>query len=616
MFPRHNDGSTQPVPEAYELVSGGDDDAPERLQGDTSTEASLMHTVEAEPNEPDPDEQRAPPPPPPKQTNNPKSTIRIWWPETALCLLVFLALAAMVGLRVSDGKPLPKLPYRMSINTLVAVYILIMKASILVIVSNGLGQLKWAWFSLEKPRPLAELGMLDDASHDLQGGRRHDSSDNLGSSWIIKFYSCTIPDTPTAAWIATSHVPQTVSYGESALVYIRPELSGAIFQGLYTERPIQVPFRCSGGECRFPRQYHSTGISARCVDMTSHIVIQRPKNISEYGLDIFDPLKTVEPNATTVFQLPSGLNATSATPFLVHVSGNSGNAVPDKNHRQDDTVNNPPTDNWIKFSILLGLFANRSEAPFFAGVDCSFPDMWACTGYGAAECSLYPCVKTLQADVESGILTNLPVSESTAWGCPEHSSLCSTIGTTCLTDSERKTLISRGYEVKPGVEWMAYNLTGHAQGACEKFHPSHGNPTNNPNRLSGNMGIRPECIYQVSLVEWSFLFRYMRTHFSEAVPIKRFLDMWNSVFYEGGNISAASIETRISQLARAMSAAYQGLGTSTRDLDGSASASVYNTASTSRVAGEAFRKDTCVSVQWPWIAFPAVLAVATSFFWS
>lgn len=30
--------------------------------------------------------------------------------------------------------------------------------------------------------------------------------------------------------------------------------------------------------------------------------------------------------------------------------------------------------------------------------------------------------------------------------------------------------------------------------------------------------------------------------------------------------------------------------------------------------GEGFRNDTCVSVQWPWIAYPAVLSVATFVF--
>jgi hypothetical protein len=76
-------------------------------------------------------------------------------------------------------RPLPQWPYSLSINSLISVYAVILKAAILLILAQGkafklvayrtgthlllgLGHLKWSWF--KHPRPLADLGTYDDAS--------------------------------------------------------------------------------------------------------------------------------------------------------------------------------------------------------------------------------------------------------------------------------------------------------------------------------------------------------------------------------------------------------------------------------------------------------------------
>ncbi|KAK0651095.1 hypothetical protein B0T16DRAFT_403164 [Cercophora newfieldiana] len=569
-----------------------------------------------------------------------RSVLRVWWPEMTLCVLVFLTLGAIVGLRVSDGKPLPKLPYKMSINTLVAAYILVMKAAILVIISNGLGQLKWAWFSSDKPRPLEQLGLLDDASHDLQGAMMWLWKMRVGLSipsagaiifilatildpfgqQIIRFYSCTVPDNSIAASIATTHIPQTFHYADSAPLHPKGELSGAIYQGLYTTRLPQVPFRCASGECRFPHEYHSVGLCSRCVDVTNRVTIQRPNNLTLAKLNLSDVHQKTELHDNTVFRLPFGLNATSHRPFLVDVAATIGANITFSAAlgREDSALYRPDMHNSITFSILLGLFASKSESLSFErqSIACDTPDMWGCRGYGAAECSMYPCVKTFRGVVRAGVFSDTPVSESTSWACPSNSSLCSTINVACLTDAEKNVLLSRGYSFKPGDSWMSYNLSDYAQSAYDRFHSPQSTPLNDPNLFDDVTDIRPECIYQSSLVEWYYLALYMLNHFSElggdTNTTTGLMSMLNNVFYDGGNISTASIERRFTRMAHAMSAAYQEMGTSTRSVG--ENSSFHNTSSTSWVTGEGLRNDTCVSVQWPWIAYPAVLSVATLVF--
>ena len=61
-----------------------------------------------------------------------------------------------------QGLPLPQWPYSISVNSLIAVLTVIMKAAVLLVTAEGLSQLKWQWFRRE--RPLAHLVTYDKAS--------------------------------------------------------------------------------------------------------------------------------------------------------------------------------------------------------------------------------------------------------------------------------------------------------------------------------------------------------------------------------------------------------------------------------------------------------------------
>jgi len=116
-----------------------------------------------------------PPPPPPKfdpgysnldldeKRKEYPSIFSIWWQEAGACFLVLAMMAAVVGTTFPHhDKPLPQWPYNLSINTLVAIYFIILKAAMLFVLSEALGQLKWNWFS--EARPLSHLATYDDAA--------------------------------------------------------------------------------------------------------------------------------------------------------------------------------------------------------------------------------------------------------------------------------------------------------------------------------------------------------------------------------------------------------------------------------------------------------------------
>lgn len=102
-----------------------------------------------------------------------------WAVEFFWCLvsIVLLAALAMI-LAIHNGKPLPRWPLGLTLNTVVALLATFCRASFVVAVTEGVSQLKWNWFA-EKPRPLNDLEIFDQASRGPWGSIRS----LFGSRW-------------------------------------------------------------------------------------------------------------------------------------------------------------------------------------------------------------------------------------------------------------------------------------------------------------------------------------------------------------------------------------------------------------------------------------------------
>lgn len=86
-----------------------------------------------------------------------------WWLELLCCFLTIGALLAIMATVLPyEGRPLPNWPYNLSINSLISIYVVILKAAMSVVLAEGLGQLKWTWF--RKTRPLTDIARFDEAS--------------------------------------------------------------------------------------------------------------------------------------------------------------------------------------------------------------------------------------------------------------------------------------------------------------------------------------------------------------------------------------------------------------------------------------------------------------------
>src|ERR1700722_1247294 len=126
--------------------------------------------------------------------------------------------------------PLPKWPYNISINSLLAVILVVMKAAMLLITAEGLSQLKWAWF--KRRRTLQDLTRHDNASREPFGSllllwtlRSRNIVASISAfvtlaalaidpfaQQVVRYYQCSIPIPKVNATIPRTNVYQEMGF--------------------------------------------------------------------------------------------------------------------------------------------------------------------------------------------------------------------------------------------------------------------------------------------------------------------------------------------------------------------------------------------------------------------
>ncbi len=75
---------------------------------------------------------------PPNQRNTCIGTLQDWKLEICCCFIAFASIFAILGtLYPFQNRPLPNLPHGISINAIISIYVLVLKASMFVILNGG-----------------------------------------------------------------------------------------------------------------------------------------------------------------------------------------------------------------------------------------------------------------------------------------------------------------------------------------------------------------------------------------------------------------------------------------------------------------------------------------------
>ncbi|KAI0203466.1 hypothetical protein F4808DRAFT_449075 [Astrocystis sublimbata] len=570
-----------------------------------------------------------------------------WTWEIANCFLLLVSLFAILAtLYPHDGQPLPQWPFSITINALLSIYAVVMKASMLLILTSGIGQLQWSWFL--HSRPLKDVARYRDAA-----------SGPIGSlSWLCK-YHVRQPLTALAALIIIAAVavdpfiqqltkpvdckrfenddlpasiPRTnyLSYDTNSFP---SDLLGSLASGFYTPQNLS-DFTCGTGNCTFDAEYSSLAYCSVCEDVSASTKIDERCTVYQDGkLKLGSCYESELPKGASISEYNLTTTVTAAnTPVSLNYHWEfdfqSGRVATPKENvfgvgrvpRRLDTTSPNNTINAISLGNDLALILPKTDYSFTpydpngdgnrtGCADAASNNTWWCRQWGAATCSLQPCVRSYTADVESGRLREKLVDQSKAnstWGYGESPSsegiivlqnYLAVVDTKCINDAERKELLGAGYAVDTNTRWLPYNVT---------FDPRVGTPADAafPQSLLAH-----ECLYIMDASFVDDIWTYILSQFISGVVEREYPNGAHQPSYSGptqllslfdsSHVDEENINNALGRLADAMTLWIRTHG---------------HASHSKRAVGQEYHNSICVKVNWDWVALPAVLTGLTLLF--
>lgn len=198
-----------------------------------------------------------------------------------------------------------------------------------------------------------------------------------------------------------------------------------------------------------------------------------------------------------------------------------------------------------------------------------------------------------------------PPSQPPAQFRPLYASM---VNTACLSDNERLSLMKEGYHLDPGTRWLAYNLTFDPD-KSDSLCPKTSNNTSSPcQNVSGNASfpqsmLVSECLYIMDdLLIGNLWADYLDDFCQGTVEGEASLDSIGvlrgtqnvQTNHNYGNVSFDRVNETFQNISDSM----------TKFIRQNSFSRWSNPAE-----GVVMHNQTCLSVRWPWLAFPAVLVL-------
>jgi hypothetical protein len=563
-----------------------------------------------------------------------------WFWEISAC---FLLAGVLIGiswrLAVQNGKPLPQWPLSVTINSLLTFHIYVVKAAMLFIIDSTITQCQWLWF--DKERPLYDAVQYNEAVNDLLPSvliflnefwrfRRPLTTFGifilLFSNLIDFFVQQLVQYTDCEIVIANTTLPRTRFYHPKMLEFkgdsIIENMIGitdqiVILSGIFTN-PSSIPFSCSTGNCTFPFEYSTIAFCTQCQDIS---------NTLEFNISY---VANLPPSNVTAPATPNMLwNITSSLP-----SGLSISSLVDNNPSGDNHYNyfaggwngsHQTNFDFILARLNASIPEEYSDVEWVSpnndhGTDCDNSENaqnWQCQGYGAASCSLSPCVVTYRSDASAGKLNETVLSvelihrtqsyyNDSSTGEQMYSQAAALLDTTCASPTQLQNLADIGYVIDATNRWLPINIT------WSLFEPSQGNEIPFSTNVSFPQSLESsECLFMISqpFIEGlyqSFLSKQLRGVVTAMYSPNVYKTMIND--YQGPivlqdlfsyqNVTFEMLNQSFSNLASTMTNHIRQNGSP-----------LYS----SPTRGSVTHYASCVQIQWSWMIFPIGLAVLTVF---
>lgn len=386
---------------------------------------------------------------------------------------------------------------------------------------------------------------------------------------------------------------------------VAPALASAIYAGLLGDAR-KLNFECSTGNCTFPGNttvgsFQTIGLDAGCVDISSELIVEKKQG----------------DNSRTLWYLPALGNSTKAIGQQAGPVGTYGT-----------TWSSPFAKHWpwerdIALYSFAALFyvtdhecAEVEEAAFRStcsqaafGSNCSlaaFISKWNCSHALAVECKLWPTIQTIHAQIDlseikeevvaSGPMTLVPDPRAPSNRSWQDSWL--EVPEETIQDGKRKACT-------PSMTYTADTPVDISNNAFWTFYDKIDKPV--PSNLTW---YADECVFWIPPGAGGGLADFLDTLFDKkqlkglygAIATAHLDgDVWIKNLYENGNATLHTVQARVRRLARSMNTYFRNSNSTT------IKKTIYAT-------GSALKTDTCIQVQWPWLAFPATLVILSVVF--
>lgn len=424
---------------------------------------------------------------------NRSNVFKIWISELMSILLALLALGGLLGLVIPyhGQKAVPNWPSTITLNTIISILANFLKAGLIYATAEALSQQKWISFRSE--RQIHHMSLFDRASRGPTGAlvlMFHKSTWSamsiLGAALVflavaigpfaqqlLSFKSCQLQSRS-----AQASIPRLAMYAVNSLNPIessdtggpRQDMQASVFAGIYAPQANIIPIACPSGNCSFT-EYRTLAYCSKCTDISDQLVYSTTNFTNEEGNS------QVQWNYT----LPSGTHTmwSNIEPMMPMVSN-------------------------FTDSYEVVWSAGDSPAPC-KEADRSDPfKAWPCQGYGAANCTIKPCVRTYTAEVKEGVATErLRSTASQFYTRPGESVVLAMVDVPCLSQNQRQKLVGCGYSInnttdmvpyRESLELTAWDDGGNPQDAGYGFE---GDATELPGYC--NHTAPTQCVYQMSI---------------------------------------------------------------------------------------------------------------------
>lgn len=349
------------------------------------------------------------------------------------------------------------------------------------------------------------------------------------------------------------------------------EFQSAINTGLFNPESVNIPVSCATGNCTFGL-YHTIAYCSKCTDLSSLL----------NSNDTYTERNFTFPETSSNTNLTDRLSVSVTDDLIEYLK-----------------LRTTSSDN-VTTEVIAASFEKLYMGTGNNCTTAAAKTTWGCIGYGAASCSLYPCVRSYVAAVVESKLQETLLATSAEFGTDNYDSVRTSVEVACLTQKMRQNLISLEYNITEATKWIDYR---------GPYHFANGSGVSSPNITDDPLPA--ECQYWVkSSVETTvgvFLESFLNGTVSASPLISNQPNgsvQLNKLFNDG-RLSFESIDAIFSNISDSMTAYI-------RQIPPQSGMQLDETPASAR--GRAFQTQTCIQVRWGYLTvFVALVLLTTTF---